>query len=549
MKPSSPQRRGLKPEAGDLPGLMATVNELQAELERQQQQLQAASTLHWEFLRHVGHEIRNPMTAIIGMTDLTLLTELTQEQRECLATVQNAARTLMRVLNNMQDYARLQAGTLELEWSGFRLRSCLRELVAKLGPQAQSKGLELLCRVAEEVPDAIVADLRRLVQVLEHLLTNALLYTHRGEVSLEVGVVKDAHKEVTLRFRVRDTGVGMALENATRVTTVWTRPRSSDPRTRSGAGLGLPMVAGLVELFGGQLKIQSQPGQGTECEFAATFLKQQSPLPADTAGNRQPALAERRVLIAVANDTSRRWLSDVCQRLGIHVIVSEPGIDAARACASKASPPPELAVVDEALMDAEASLDERLAGMAELSLPKVLLHWPKGAAASLASEAGVLADVAKPWFEEDVQAALLAAFDKLDAPDPPHESSPFDKSKALPEPAQEHRTMHCEPQEAIARLGGDEELYGDVVRRFREDAPTVVQQLRNLLQAGKAEMLHRTAHSFKGLAAMCGAVPVTAAAAEIERVGKLGELSDAPALLDELAIAVNQASAELAPYA
>jgi HPt (histidine-containing phosphotransfer) domain-containing protein/CheY-like chemotaxis protein len=314
------------------------------------------------------------------------------------------------------------------------------------------------------------------------------------------------------------------------------------------------MTVGLVQLFGGEFKIQSQVGQGTECEFTGTFLKQQSPKEHAADEQARQKLASRRVMIAVANDTSRRWLTEACQQMGMEVIVSEPGLAAARACAAEAAPPVEMALVDESLFDLAASPQDRLRAMSDLAVAKVILSTPGNAPTSAAPEAAnIVATVAKPWFAEDLQRALLAAVDNLDAQTPrrPYDNvSPEKANQDIhgKESNKERSMLQCEPKEAIARLGGDDELYGEVVRRFRDEGPKVLQTLRRHLESGNADVLHRAAHSFKGLAAMSGAAAVALQAAEIERLGRQGDLQQVEPLLNTLAAAIQQANVELATY-
>src|SRR4051812_29349475 len=166
------------------------VNELLRETERElmlaRQKIDAASRSRADFLSKMSHELRTPMTAIVGMTDLLLLGELSAEQRDCLGTVRDAADNLMALLNDICDYARVEAATLEFEWTGFRLRALLEETIRRLAPAAYAKGVELIVRISRDVPDLLVADPVRISQIVTNLVDSGLRMTKEGEVFLDV---------------------------------------------------------------------------------------------------------------------------------------------------------------------------------------------------------------------------------------------------------------------------------------------------------------------------------------------------------------------------
>jgi HPt (histidine-containing phosphotransfer) domain-containing protein len=339
----------------------------------------------------------------------------------------------------------------------------------------------------------------------------------------------------------------MPPEEAQRALAMWTRPRSGDAQTRTGAGLGLPIAAGLVQMFGGKLKIQTSPGQGTKCEFTVRFLKQQTLMEPqrDDAAASGP-LAGKRVLLAVANDTARRWLSEMCERLGLQTLISEPSFAAAANCANTSKQAPDVALLDSDLLPRDAGGAVQQEVLAKLPPAKVLVRSSVAPAASAAEcrSWNVAALIFKPVFEDELRDALLLAVGRQAV-----ETRGGGSATGAAYLKSESSFMQCQPQEAIGRLGGDKELYGDVVRRFLDDAPTVLEQLRAHITAEQAEPLHRTAHAFKGLAGMCGAVSVAQIAGELEGLGKQSQLTEAPAAVERLTTALEHARGELTPYA
>ncbi|HJN18093.1 MAG TPA: ATP-binding protein, partial [Armatimonadota bacterium] len=195
--------------------------------------------------------IRTPMNAIIGMTDLALDTELTREQREYLQTVQTSGEALLTLINDILDLSKVEAGQLSMEAIDFSLRATVEPAVVALGVRAHGKGLELLCHISPECPDALLGDPGRLRQILVNLIGNAIKFTGRGEVVLHVNVEDSTDSEVVLGFAVTDTGIGIPADQLDAVFEVFTQVDSSATREYSGTGLGLAISQRIVEVMGG----------------------------------------------------------------------------------------------------------------------------------------------------------------------------------------------------------------------------------------------------------------------------------------------------------